>query len=381
MKRRFLSVILASLMVAGMVGMVAGADNEVTLPDDKFETEAEPGTTAPGGEAADGRLPKGIVFKAESGYKANTCTGYVSGIEPNTDYYDFAQTLENGSGIGVVRETADGIYALRSGDAIKHGDRLERVNEAAEVVEEFTVIFMGNADKNDTINISDASMMLKLIAGWDVDADAVAADVNGDGVVNLSDVTLMLQKVAGWNVEFVKEPVLPGRLEMVTKGYSPCFQTGNGVTWQPITLSDGIHYDVAVKFNVAENEFATKIEFLCHSMSDNEGEFTISVYKWKGDYDTTVASMPVISEKFVDYPDNTMQILDTTDTSGKGLGEGEYMWRIHEGYDDPDKAATGVGIYFMPQLAPDESTGIKTFLNCKEFNFGPVANIFYSTAK
>lgn len=380
MKKRILSVLLASLMVAGMVGMVAGADNGVTLPDDKFETEAEPGTTAPGGEAANGRLPKGIVFKAESGYKANTYTGYVSGIEPNTDYYDFAQTLENGSGIGVVRETADGIYALRSGDAIKHGDRLERVNEAAEVVEEFTVIFMGNADKNDIINISDASMMLKLIAGWDVDADSVAADVNGDGVVNLSDVTLMLQKVAGWDVEFVKEPVLPGKLDMIASTNAACYKTSNGVGWAPLTLSDGIHWDVATKFNVEAGKYATSIGILCHSLSDNEGDLTISVYKWKGDYATTVAAMPIISEKFVDYTDNTVLIFETTDTSGKGLSEGEYMWRVHEGYDDPDKTPTGVGIYYMPELAPDESSGMITFLNEKEFNFGPVANIFYSTA-
>ena len=381
MKKSIVSVILAALMVAGTTGIIASAsDRAITLPDDKFTAEGEEfvTTTAIGG-APSGRLPKRIVFKAESGVIANSYTGYITGVQLGASEYDIANMLENGSGISVQRETPDGTITLR-GDTIEHGDKVVLVDESVATVEELTIIFMGNVDMNNSIDLSDVTAMLKSIAGWSLDVDTVAADVNGDGVVNLSDVTLMLKKIAKWDVDFVKTPTLPGQYEMVQKNETRLYKNSN-VPFSPICLSDGHHYDLAVKFNVAADEFATKIIAHCPSFADNEGSFTFSVYKWMGDYDTTVAGMPIVTKDFVNFKDNDYLTFDMTDPSGKGLVEGEYMWRIHNGYDDPSKAATGVGIYYYPSLAPDESTGIKTFLNCKEFNIGPKASIIYATAK
>lgn len=38
-------------------------------------------------------------------------------------------------------------------------------------------------------------------AGWDVEVNTAALDVNGDGSVNNKDVTRLMQYNAGWDVE------------------------------------------------------------------------------------------------------------------------------------------------------------------------------------
>ena len=64
----------------------------------------------------------------------------------------------------------------------------------------------GDIDGNYKVNLADASLMLKYIAGWSLPLEFQFeerdADVNGDGAINLSDVTLMLKHIAGWNVQF-----------------------------------------------------------------------------------------------------------------------------------------------------------------------------------
>lgn len=63
-----------------------------------------------------------------------------------------------------------------------------------------TTVNYGDANGDDDINMLDASLILKHVAGWeDLDIDLTSADANGDGVVDIRDASLVLKHVAGWS--------------------------------------------------------------------------------------------------------------------------------------------------------------------------------------
>lgn len=57
---------------------------------------------------------------------------------------------------------------------------------------------MGDANGDGKVNLSDASLMMKHIAGHNVKIDAGQADFNDDGYVTLSDVAELMKSIAGW---------------------------------------------------------------------------------------------------------------------------------------------------------------------------------------
>ncbi len=59
----------------------------------------------------------------------------------------------------------------------------------------------GDANGDDRINISDASLILKHIAKWDgLEINIKYSDANKDGKINISDVSYILKKIAGWDM-------------------------------------------------------------------------------------------------------------------------------------------------------------------------------------
>lgn len=85
-------------------------------------------------------------------------------------------------------------------------------------VEAGIVTISGDANIDGKINLSDASAMLRDIAGWDMGADPIddsAADLDDSTSVNLKDVSTLLKYLAGWDVQiFDSAPVL----SVFTKG-------------------------------------------------------------------------------------------------------------------------------------------------------------------
>ena len=59
---------------------------------------------------------------------------------------------------------------------------------------------IGDIDSNGTINLKDATRLMKYLANWDVEVNITAADTNGDGKVNLKDATHLMKYLAGWAV-------------------------------------------------------------------------------------------------------------------------------------------------------------------------------------
>lgn len=98
--------------------------------------------------------------------------------------------------------------AVDDDDKLLIGDRKGEsiyaiLNEYLENVDP-TALLKGDATGDGYINLSDVTVMLKSVAGWEnAGCDITAADTNGDGTVNLADVTLAMKYIAGWEVSMV----------------------------------------------------------------------------------------------------------------------------------------------------------------------------------
>lgn len=58
----------------------------------------------------------------------------------------------------------------------------------------------GDANSDGTVNLSDVTLMMQYIAGWDVLLDEQTSDRSRNGRVDLEDVSYALKFIAGWNV-------------------------------------------------------------------------------------------------------------------------------------------------------------------------------------
>uniref|UniRef100_UPI0025C34774 DNRLRE domain-containing protein n=1 Tax=Clostridium sp. UBA4548 TaxID=1946361 RepID=UPI0025C34774 len=75
----------------------------------------------------------------------------------------------------------------------------------------------------------------------------------------------------------------------------------------------------AEKFN-ATKPF-DRVSVNCPSWSNNIGNLTLSLYKWKTDYNTTISASPIASKQFQNYTDNQWLELKVNEQSS-----GEYLW-------------------------------------------------------
>lgn len=59
----------------------------------------------------------------------------------------------------------------------------------------------GDVDNNQTVDMNDAMLLLRYVAGEQVTINQSNADVNGDSKVDIQDALVMLQQQAGWGVK------------------------------------------------------------------------------------------------------------------------------------------------------------------------------------
>ncbi len=361
MKKRIMSLLLAGIIAAGTVAGVS---------------------------ADDAAAAKGIKFKADSDYKANLYTHYLEGVEIGDTAGDILGALENSNGVEILRYNGDSATSLTGDEQVQYGDVLTLSPLTAPeglVVCYATVAYVGDANMDSKLNINDVTIALKSIAKWgDLAIDASLTDVNGDGSITVNDVTLLLKKIAKYDVSFVKSPVLPGKGNMATNlnlnTYSSFYD--EGAYSMPLNLRKG--QDLAMKFSVPANKVAKSVKMVSPSWADNKGEIRLSIYKWTTDYETTVASDPIVTEKYVNYDDCAELVFNLCDTAGKGIGSGEYLFRVHEGLDtrvNPDDANEPVGVGVWQAKCPVATTGMVAFFEgvamdpADPDSFGFVANI------
>lgn len=305
-------------------------------------------------------VPKGIVFDDGTGYTANTYTGYVGGVEPNTSAIELLSALECMNGAELVRDEAP----LALSDTVLPGDKLVLRNDDGAAISEFTVVIIGSVNGDGRINLADVTALLRYIVSDENKIDEVAADVDGNGVADIRDAVMLLRYIGGWDLKLTDVPVLPGvGSDTVSKKIKTC---GGG---EQTALNMRRGQELGVKFSVEEGLYAKSISAQCPSWGDSKGDIRFSLYKWNTDYETTVAAMPIVSEKYSGFADNTELVLKLTDSAGKGVGEGEYLWLIHEGYDvriNEDDKSEPVGVGVWTYAAPSADSGMTVFFEGEE---------------
>lgn len=59
-------------------------------------------------------------------------------------------------------------------------------------------VIYGDANRDGTTSLRDVSLIIRRVAGYNVDIDTFCADVNLDDEINLKDVSLIIRNLAGW---------------------------------------------------------------------------------------------------------------------------------------------------------------------------------------
>jgi len=332
MKKRVLALALAGIITASSAATVCGA---------------EP--------------PKGIVFTDESGYHASTYTGYI-GAKAGDTAQGLLSALVNSNGITVTR----GTDSLSDDKKLATGDVLSTATGTV-----FTVIVMGDVNADSSVNLIDASTMMKKTAKWECTLNETAADVDGNGTVTLADVSTVLKISAGWDIDTVMKPVDPAKKESVGGNNAVPVYTGDANT--PLNLIKG---DLGIRFTIEEGEVLKSLTGIYPSWANAIGELTLGIYKWDTDYATTISAMPIYEEKMIDRVDGYEGTFDVTDSIGNGLGAGEYLWLLSEGVDNTPEPH-GIGVWSGG--APAEYTGITLYFNGEVQSYGVRAWI--NTAK
>ena len=384
MKKRIMSIVLASVMVAGMIGVVASADNDAgNLPAETTtmivsETsavtteiiEGEPVfTTVANVEPKPVVMAQSILFDSTSGLTTSAATSLIGGIKAGMTAGDLLGALKNSNGIEIKRGDA----VLADTDVIASDDAVVLTDDAGNVKSKMYAVIMGDANKDGKVNLSDVTSVLQKIAAWDVSIDTIASDVDASTAVNLSDVTVMLKVIAGWNVSFSKYPVLPGNGVIPT--YAEAAQSN-------VNLRKG--QDLAIKFTVEEGFHGKSSKAQYPSWGDSKGSIRLSLYKWDTDYATTVAAEPIATKEYKNFADCATIEFAFKDADGENIPAGEYLWRIHEGFDErvnPDNESEPVGVGLFTQACPAASTGLTVFYEgvamdpASAESWGPVAQI------
>ena len=194
--------------------------------------------------------------------------------------------------------------------------------------------YLGNVDQSDNITATDALIALqyavgKVTLGYD---RRLAADANLDGTVNATDALLILQHSVGKIDLGDRDVTVNIKDEAVTYNFE---DDANGDTRTA--------YPVQKKTKYGMRFFATAtfdaIEASYPSYADNVGSITVSLYKWLGNFEDTIDSEAVCSEKYVDFAD-----CETIKMSFEEQERGEYLWLLSEGLD-------GVGIWIFTEAS------------------------------
>lgn len=91
----------------------------------------------------------------------------------------------------------------------------------------------------------------------------------------------------------------------------------------------------ACRFETEKN--LSRLTVACPSFSNNVGDLTLSLYRWKADYVSTLAEPPAASKTFVDFKDNDRLSMTFDPLDGE-----QWLWTLSE-------ARERVGVWKLPE--------------------------------
>ncbi len=125
-------------------------------------------------------IPKGLTEVAYETYVSGTLIGYIIMDVPAGDYI---------------------LKITKSGHAVKE---CAVTVGRSDVVQDATLWLYGDGDHNGVVNVQDAVLMKKYLAGMNVEMDLTVANVNADTTVDTKDAVMLMKKLAGMDVELGK---------------------------------------------------------------------------------------------------------------------------------------------------------------------------------
>lgn len=126
-------------------------------------------------------------------------------------------------------------------------------------------------------------------------------------------ISLILAVILVCSLCTVATAAQPVRLRLGAAGATQQdLHTGAGLKDQPVNS------DAPVAQYVNVPGIVTRFSARCPSYGNSEGSITIKLYKWKGDYASTVSSQALASQTYVDYADNATLIFDVNTDEATG---------------------------------------------------------------
>ncbi len=101
---------------------------------------------------------------------------------------------------------SDNIEITDNKSFIQSGNILCLFDSKGEIAKRYTICIIGDVNKDGIINIQDAVILKRRLAGYsNLRLSEKASDINGDGVLNIRDAVILLKYCAGMNVQLGKQ--------------------------------------------------------------------------------------------------------------------------------------------------------------------------------
>lgn len=176
-------------------------------------------------------------------------------------------------------EEISGDAKVPSGSTVVNGDA------------SLSVLISGDCNRDGSINISDALLILKKVAKWDVEIDEHAASVSGTETYGLSDAVTVLKYIANWNVELGCVKIVVDSTPLTAAGersdVSMWFEHSTDKLYRSDVSGSG---DTTYTIYSAKNEAEGAALYIANNSGETIDGVTVSATDFVNCYGDTIAS-------------------------------------------------------------------------------------------
>lgn len=210
---------------------------------------------------------------------------------------------------------------------------------------------IGDIDNNGTLSPRDALIVLKSVAGREIDASydvsVETADITGDGIVNASDALYILKEVAGTKYSDPETPYKePFSGTVFIFGDSIADNNWNNTHFQRPTYGWGMVFDEYFNDNFVKRNYAIRSESSKSYLLNNQYQYHYYIDKIVEDDYVFVAFGH--NDHTAATPIDGMHGVDRRTPLGDKNTEGTFQWHLKTYYIDPVLERGAVPILLTP---------------------------------
>lgn len=290
---------------------------------------AVPATAEPGSSEA--LYSDGLVTSESAVYSLIGADRIAVNVPAKMTAAEMKSQLVSSRGVDVI--APDGESVLADDSFVPAGSTLQ-LTEVGIVTDRAKIYVMGDVNRDGDINTKDIVLFIRKNVGWDVDGFFEEyADVSGDGKSSASDIIVIIRYCSGWDVSFA-QPTASDEIE-IAGTFTERFCTSKD-TQSTVQLRAG---ELALRFYVAPLSWCDGITvpLKFDAAVGSDASYNLHVYRWNGDYASTVASEPRAEKSgTLDASSSDEQIVTVSTKSADGdahgfLKNGTYLAVISAG--------------------------------------------------